>query len=234
MPTSENSPPTPVSGAVTGPVSAAPSAKKKRAGGRPRGSKSRSTLERELRELRGQVASAKQRAVEDPFAAPVRNSPPKSETPLAETPPAPATETPGTAPETSEAVSETPVSGEPGVLGIEGARAIAPAYYGAINAATKFILKRAPKYKANPAEAARLAKAVALDARGQYVKGELVDASDDRRAIDPPLIIVLAKQKLTPEWALVITTAFILAGKFAVATGDPELLEILSATRAAA
>jgi hypothetical protein len=114
-------------------------------------------------------------------------------------------------------------------LGIEGARAFAPMYYGALNIATTLLIAKAPAYKNNPAEGRRVAKAVELDPRGHYVGDVLTDASNDRHAIDPALIPVMAKLRLTPEWALLIVTAGVLFTKYAAATGDPDIEAAVSA-----
>lgn len=196
-------------------------------GGRPPGARNRATLERELREARAELKKAREQVAADPFAAPVQEAAPAAAPAEAEEPsPATAEETRGPAP------SSTPVpvtDDETPPLGPDGARAMAPAYYGIINVGTRLLIKRAPAYKGKPEEARRVAEAVALDPRGFYRGEELVNASEDRQAIDPALIPVLAKMRLTPEWALVIITGGILLSKYALATGDTEVMEILGA-----
>lgn len=199
-------------------------------GGRPPGARNRATLERELRDARAELKKAREQVAADPFAAPVQEAAPAAaptEAPAGEEPsPATVEETRGPAP------SSTPVpvsDEETPPLGPDGARAMAPAYYGIINVGTRLLIKRAPAYKGKPEEARRVAEAVALDPRGFYRGEELVNASEDRQAIDPALIPVLAKMRLTPEWALVIITGGILLSKYALATGDSEVMEILGA-----
>lgn len=182
---------------------------------KPRGGKNRlRTLERENKRLRRLAGAG------DPFAEPVRGAAARpADGPAAEAPAAP----------------EAPPEDSVPPLGLEGAKAMAPAYYGLVNFATSFAIKRAPHYAGRAEEAKRVAKAVALDGSGHYdAAGALVSESADRHAIDPVLIQVLAKVQLTPEWALVIVTAGIVLSKYAMASGDPEVIEVLGAMGGAA
>jgi ribosomal protein S30 len=190
---------------------------KKNPGGRPPGSKNRKSLERELAELRRRVAS-------DPFEAPVRTAQ-RAAAPVQEGD-APAGGKPAeTPPETPEEADEP--------LGEDGARALAPMYYGLVNFGSSLLIKNSPKLKEKPAEAAKLAALIALDPTGHYdAAGNLCDASVDRQMIDPALVKVLAKVKLSPEWALLLATGGVLLGKYAFATNDPEIANALQLVQA--
>lgn len=169
--------------------------------GRPKGSKSRKTLEREL-----QKAKAKLKALEDvnPFAAEPKD---QANTATGEAPAGEAA--PNAPPGDAEAAPE---------LGTEVATALAPAYYGLVNTATRILVKNSPAHKNKPEEARRLASAIALDG----TKG-----SADREAIDPPLILVLAKLRLTPELALLLATFGMVSLKYAMATGDEDVRDLV-------
>lgn len=158
----------------------------------------------------------------DPFAEPARAPEPEA--------PADGGEAGGEGGEAQvDGGASAPVEEAP-QLGVEGARAMAPAYYGLINFGTSFLIKRAPAFAGRPQEAARVVAAMKLDGRGHYdAAGQLVNASEDREAIDPALIPVLAKLRLTPEWALLIITGGILLSRYAAATGDAEVMEALQA-----
>jgi hypothetical protein len=199
----------PASPAAAG-AEAAPPARRRRKGGGNRARDAR---------RRGRVArqQAKAGAEKDPFADEVRGTRPADE-PTDPTPEAAAAEAPAQA----VVVEETPA------IGTEAARALAPGYYKLINFASSLVIKNAPAMKGNPREAARIAKAVQLDARGHYEGEMLTNASEDRAAIDPALVPVLAKLRLTSEWALVLVTGAVVLGKYALASGDAEALEILS------
>ncbi len=192
------------------PQAPAPAAPRRPIGGGNKARAQRRRLEKELRDLRARVEGG------DPFAEDARGAVPASEGAAGDAPPP----GDGTVP---EGASETPP------LGIEGARAMAPAYYGLINFASGFAIRRAPVFKGNPAEAKRVAARVRLDASGHYdAAGVLHTDSPDRMAIDPSLIPVLAKVRLTPEVVLVIVTMGVVLAKFAEATGDAEVVEMLS------
>jgi hypothetical protein len=163
------------------------------------------------------AARPKKPAVEtDPFADDAR-----SETP--EPPPSREAVEAEVVPDAAVPTDETPA------LGIEGARALAPMYYGVLNVATGLLVKKAPAFKNNPAEAARVALEMQLDATGHYVGDVLTGASADRHAIDPALIPVMAKLRLTAEWALVVATAGVLFAKYVAATGDADVAAAVSA-----
>jgi hypothetical protein len=179
---------------------------KKRGPGRPRGSKNKSrALERENARLRKQLEAAKA----DPFAEQVREVRPAVD-------PDPAS---GDEPAGDPLVGEV-VADEAGIppLGEEVARAMAPAYYHAINALARVALRNAPGL--DDREKARLAREVQLDP---------AEGSQDRQIIDPPLIQVMAKVRLTPELALLLATGTVLLGKLAVASGDAELAGLVGA-----